>query len=226
MDTGAAIHPYGGVWQHRLHVPAQAPRHGRTAQMTDLDGTHREIGSRSIDAGEARTILVRRRYTAPVGDVWRWCTEAELLGRWFMRPEGDLRLGGRFTFEGNAGGEIRRCEPPRLLAVTWVYGDRPADEVWLRLTEHSPGATLLELEHASVTTEIEVNGRMVDVLLNDPGSGLWGLGAGWEMGLVALDALLRHDAPDPATVRPTSRAQARSLADQSSQAWAALLAAR
>jgi len=87
-------------------------------------------------------------------------------------------------------------------------------------------ATLLELEHASVTTEIEVDGQMVDVLLNDPGSGLWGLGAGWEMGLVALDALVRRDAPDPAAARPTSRAQARSLAEQSSRAWAQLLAAR
>jgi len=213
--------------------------------MTDLDGTHREIGSRRIDAGEARTILMRRRYAAPVAEVWRWCTEADLLGRWFMRPEGDLRLGGRFTFEGNTGGEVRHCEPPRLLAVTWVYGDRPVDEVRLRLAELSPGgaqaepgfggaehpqrladATLLELEHASVTTEIEVDGQMVDVLLNDPGSGLWGLGAGWEMGLVALDALVRRDAPDPAAARPTSRAQARSLAEQSSRAWAQLLAAR
>jgi uncharacterized protein YndB with AHSA1/START domain len=194
--------------------------------MTDLDGTHREIGSRQIDAGAARTILMRRRYAAPAAEVWRWCTEPELLGRWFMRPEGDLRLGGRFTFEGNAGGEIRHCEPPRLLAVTWAYGGRPVDEVRLRLAEQSPGTTLLELEHASVTTEIEVDGRMVDVVLNDPGSGLWGLGAGWEMGLVALDALLRQDAPDQAAVRPASRGQARSLADQSSRAWAELLAAR
>jgi uncharacterized protein YndB with AHSA1/START domain len=213
--------------------------------MTDLDGTHREIGSRQIDAGAARTILMRRRYAAPAAEVWRWCTEPELLGRWFMRPEGDLRQGGRFTFEGNAGGEIRHCEPPRLLAVTWAYGGRPVDEVRLRLAELSPGGaqaepgfggaehpprlagtTLLELEHASVTTEIEVDGRMVDVVLNDPGSGLWGLGAGWEMGLVALDALLRHDAPDQAVVRPASRGQARSLADQSSRAWEQLLAAR
>lgn len=192
--------------------------------MTDLDGTDREIGSRRIDAGQARTILMRRRYAAPIAEVWRWCTDPELLGRWFMRPEGDLRLGGEFNFEGNARGEIRGCEPPRLLAVTWVFGDRPVDEVRLRLAEHSPGATLLELEHASVTTEVEVNGRMVDVLLNDPGTGLWGLGAGWEMGLVALDALLRQDAPDPTTMRPTSRAQVRSLADQSSRAWAQLLA--
>jgi uncharacterized protein YndB with AHSA1/START domain len=192
--------------------------------MSDLDGTHREIGRRRIDAGDARTILMRRRYAAPIGDVWRCCTDPLALGRWFMRPEGDLREGGRFTFEGAAGGEVLRCQPPRLLGVSWVYGDRPADEVELRLGAEG-GGTVLELEHASVTTEIEVDGRMIDVVLNDPGSGLWGLGAGWEMGLVALDGLLRDESPGAGGVRG-ERARARSMAEQSSRAWAALLDAR
>jgi uncharacterized protein YndB with AHSA1/START domain len=192
--------------------------------MSDLDGTHREIGRRRIDAGDARTILMRRRYAAPIGDVWRCCTDPLALGRWFMRPEGDLREGGRFTFEGAAGGEVLRCQPPRLLGVSWVYGDRPADEVEVGLGAQG-GGTVLELEHASVTTEIEVDGRMIDVVLNDPGSGLWGLGAGWEMGLVALDGLLRDESPGAGGVRG-ERARARSLAEQSSRAWAALLDAR
>jgi uncharacterized protein YndB with AHSA1/START domain len=194
--------------------------------MSDLDGTHREIGRRRIDAGEARTILVRRRYAAPIGDVWRCCTEPRALGRWFMRPEGDLREGGRFSFEGAAGGEVRRCQPPRLLAVSWVYGDRPVDEVELRLSADAPGGTVLELEHASVTTEIEVDGRMIDVVLNDPGSGLWGLGAGWEMSLVDLDALLREELTGAGAVRAGERARVKSLAEQSSRAWAELLNAR
>jgi uncharacterized protein YndB with AHSA1/START domain len=190
--------------------------------VSDLGGTHREIGVRRIAAGNARAIVMRRWYGAAIGEVWHCCTDPERLARWFMRPEGDLRVGGRFVFEGNAGGEVRRCEPPRLLAVSWVYGRRPADEVELRLAPEA-GGTVLELEHASVTTHIEVGGRMVDVLLNDPESGLWGLGAGWEMGLVAMDALLRDALPE----RPTRRGAtgATSLADQSSQAWADLLAA-
>lgn len=190
--------------------------------MIDLGGTHREIGRRPIAAGDARTILMRRWYSAAIGDIWHCCTDPERMARWFMRPQGDLRVGGRFVFEGNVGGEVRRCEPPRLLAVSWVHGRRPADEVELRLAPQA-GGTVLELEHASVTTHVEVGGRMVDVLLNDPTSGLWGLGAGWEMGLVALDALLRNALPERATRRGASGAV--SLADQSSQAWAELLAA-
>ncbi len=197
--------------------------------MTDVDGTHREIGSRWIGAGQARTILIRRGYAAPVGEVWRWCTEPDLLGRWFMRPEGDLRPGGRFTFEGAAAGEVPRCQPPRLPAVSWAYGDRPVDEVRVRLAGTPSGGTVLELEHASVTTEIEVDGRMVDVVLNDPGSGLWGLGAGWEMGLVALDGLvcgeLAGELPGRGAAR-ADRARVRSLGEQCSRAWAELLAAR
>ncbi len=195
--------------------------------MTDLGGTHREIGSRRIDAGQARTILMRRRLAAPPREVWRGCTEPDLLVRWFMRPEGDLRPGGRFTFEGAAAGEVRRCQPPRLLAVTWAYGDRPVDEVEVRLAEDPSGGTVLELEHASVTTEIEVDGRMVDVVLNDPGSGLWGLGAGWEMGLLALDELLSGGPAGglPGRSAAGGRSAARGLAEQSSRAWAELLAA-
>src|SRR5260370_16198190 len=44
---------------------------------------------------------------------------------------GDLRLGGHYQFEGNAGGTIRRCEPPRLLAVTWEMGGSPR---WLTIS--------------------------------------------------------------------------------------------
>lgn len=190
--------------------------------MTHLGGTHREIGGRRIAAGDARTILMRRWYGAAIGEVWHSCTDPERVARWFMRPEGDLRVGGRFVLEGGAGGEVRRCEPPRLLAASLVYGSRPADEVELRLAPQA-GGTVLELEHASVTTHVEVGGRMVDVLLNDPDSGLWGLGAGWEMCLVALDALLRDSLPERATRRGATGAA--SLADQSGQAWAVLLAA-
>src|SRR5258708_29536676 len=56
---------------------------------------------------------------------------------------GDLRLGGHYQFEGNAGGTIRRCEPPRLLAVTWEMGGSPS---WLTISlaedpaGHAPGA--------------------------------------------------------------------------------------
>ena len=90
--------------------------------MSDIAGnlaaTHREVRSRGLAAGEARTALMRRRYEAPIEDVWDACTAPDRISRWFIKPTGDLRAGGTYQLEGNAGSEILRCEPPRLLTVT------------------------------------------------------------------------------------------------------------
>jgi hypothetical protein len=90
-----------------------------------------------------------------------------------MEPTGDLRVGSRFSFEGNAGGEILRCEPPRRLTVTWVYGEPPGSQVELRLTPGEAGDTVLELEHFPVAEQVELDGRLVDPVLNDPETGIW-----------------------------------------------------
>jgi uncharacterized protein YndB with AHSA1/START domain len=186
-----------------------------------LAETHREIGRRDADGGTVHSILMRRRYAAPVEDVWEACTTPDRLARFFIRPEGDLRAGGTFRFEGNASGEILRCEPPRLLRITWVYGEPTGDEVELRLAPGKSGETdetVLELEHTSPT-------RLTDFLLNDPKAGIWGLGAGWELSLLALDSHLAGTFPD---VDPGTLAESPELADlanRCSDAWAAVLAA-
>ena len=105
---------------------------------SEIEAINRTVGRRRIANGDGRSVVLRRSYDAPVEDVWDACSDPDRLKRWFGSVSGDLRLGGRFQIEGNAGGEILRCEPPRLLAVSWVYGDNPADEVELRLT---PGRT-------------------------------------------------------------------------------------
>src|SRR5690349_20978581 len=110
--------------------------------------TQRGIGRRRIAAGEARTAIIRRWYDAEIEDVWDACTAPERIGRWFLPVTGKLRLGGTFHLAGNASGEVLRCEPPRLLRVSWAYGGRPTDEVELRLSPGANDGTLLELEHA------------------------------------------------------------------------------
>ena len=86
-------------------------------------------------------------YDAPIEDVWDALTDPERIGRWFLPISGDYRLGGRYQFEGNAGGEIVACERPHRLRVTWVYGEAasPADvsEVELRLSPSTPSSTTL-----------------------------------------------------------------------------------
>lgn len=191
--------------------------------MTDdtaFDETHREVRSRRIAAGQARTVLLRKSYDAPIEDVWDACTNPDRLSRWFLKVTGDLRTGGTFDLDGNASGEILRCEPPRHLAVTWVYGDRPVDEVDLRLSPGADGTTVLELEHATVTTMVEWDGQQVDVLP--------GMGSGWDPALYALDLHLKDELPDALAEewrRGVTPPQVEELISRSAQTWAALVEA-
>jgi uncharacterized protein YndB with AHSA1/START domain len=188
--------------------------------MTDdasaLEATHREVGRRRIGAGEARTALIRRRYDAPIEDVWDACTNPDRLNRWFLQVTGDLRVGGTFSLRGNASGEIVRCEPPRLLAVTWAFGDRPVDEVELRLSSDPDGETLLELEHATVSGLVEWEGEMVDVIP--------GVGSGWEVPLIYLGRFLRGELPDaPSAEWYEPNREDAELANRSAEVWEALV---
>ncbi|APU15137.1 MULTISPECIES: SRPBCC family protein [Actinoalloteichus] len=192
------------------------------SRLKDTDvvtGTRREISAHDTATGEALTM--RRRYAAHVSDVWDACTDPDRLARFFMRPDGDLRVGGRFSFPGNAHGEILRCEPPWLLVVSWIYGVPGGEQVELRLSPDEDGGTLLELRHSAPD-------GLLDRVVNDPDSGAWGIGAGWELGLIALEASLREELPglESASVQDSPEfAAVAELAERVSAAWAAALTA-
>ena len=70
----------------------------------------REVGGRVLEAGRARVVTVSRSYPAELADVWEACTNPERIPRWFLPVRGELKEGGRYQLEGNAGGTItRRC---------------------------------------------------------------------------------------------------------------------
>jgi uncharacterized protein YndB with AHSA1/START domain len=153
--------------------------------MIDIPGQlaaiHREVGERELDGGgEGVAVLMRRTYGAPIEDVWDAVTDPVRMKRWFLPVSGDLRAGGNFQLEGNAGGEILTCEPPRLLRVT--FGG-PTSVVELRLVE-SEGETLLELEH---TVPLEMARSVAGALY---------VGPGWDGALMALDLYVRGEVPD------------------------------
>jgi uncharacterized protein YndB with AHSA1/START domain len=119
-------------------------------------------------------VIATRRYDTDIDDLWDALTSAERIPRWFLPISGELRLGGRYQFEGNAGGEITRCEPPLLLSVTWEYGGEVS---WLTVTlkGDSSGGTRLELEHIA-----HVDGDRWDRF--GPGA----VGVGWDLALMGL----------------------------------------
>ena len=183
----------------------------------EIDAVHRETGQRHIPAGAGRTVVMRRSYDAPVEDVWDAITDPDRINRWFLPITGDLRLGGRYQLKGNAGGEILRCEPPHLLAVTWVFGEDTTDaditEVQVRLSPGADGATVFELEHTAVVDPQ----RWAEF---GPGA----VGVGWDLTLIGLGLHLRGesiDDPDAWLVSP----EVREYMTASSDAWGLALRA-
>jgi uncharacterized protein YndB with AHSA1/START domain len=175
----------------------------------EINAERRQVGSRVLDTGEARTITITRTYDAPLEEVWDACTNAERIPRWFLPVSGELRLGGRYQLEGNAAGTIERCDPPVSFAATWEYG---GDISWieLRLFAEADGRTRFELEHiAHVGDE-----RWVQF---GPGA----VGVGWDLALMGLAMHLRSGTSvDPREVAAWSASdEGKRFVSLSSQKW-------
>jgi uncharacterized protein YndB with AHSA1/START domain len=155
--------------------------------IDELQANTREVGSGTLPAGEAKVVTLSRTYAADAEDVWDAITTPERLARWFLPVSGDLRLGGTYQLEGNAGGEIRACEPPRRLQLTWIMGEPPGSEdssIVDVVLEPDPdlGGTRLTLRHTAV-----VPPEMWDTF--GPGA----VGVGWELGVLSLAAHLEGE---------------------------------
>ncbi len=139
-----------------------------------ISAVRRQVGTRTLEAGQARVVTLTRTYGAPVDDVWDACTNVERIPRWFLPITGDLRVGGRYQLEGNAGGVVERCDPPRSFAATWEFGG-DVSTIEVRFDPAPASGTVLTLEHV---------GHVDDEFWDRFGPGAVGLG--WEGGLLGL----------------------------------------
>jgi uncharacterized protein YndB with AHSA1/START domain len=176
---------------------------------SQLNAIHRQVEQQlpADGSGERVSVLLRRGYDAPIDDVWDAVTQPDRIKRWLMPISGELRVGGSFQLEGNAGGEILTCEPPRLLKVTF---GAPTSIVEVRLTPGGDGDTVLELEH---TVPIEIA---------QSGAGALYVGPGWDGALLGLGLFLRGEAVgDP--VAAANSPEAQEFSKQSVHAWAVVV---
>ena len=88
-----------------------------------LDSVTRTVTSGRRDGADTKTVTVSQSYPVGIDELWAAVTDGERISRWLMPITGDLRLGGRYQLEGNAGGTIEECLPRERIAVTWEYGD-------------------------------------------------------------------------------------------------------
>jgi uncharacterized protein YndB with AHSA1/START domain len=134
----------------------------------------RKLETRLHDGRPARVVVAARTYDTTVDDLWDAITSRERIPRWFLPVFGDLRLGGRYQLQGNAGGTITRCEPPRVVAMTWEFG---GDVTWLEVTLEptKDGRAHLQLEHLA---------HVPDDRWDEFGPGA--VGVGWDTALLGL----------------------------------------
>jgi uncharacterized protein YndB with AHSA1/START domain len=177
----------------------------------EISSVDRRIGSRRLEAGEARTLTVSRVYDTPPEDLWEACTDPERLSRWFLPITGDLRPGGRFEFQGNASGTIERCDPPHSVDATWEYGGQTS-WVELRLAPEPDGGTRFALEHIA---------RVEDEMWAQFGPGA--VGVGWDQAFLGLTLHLTTGAerPDREAVEAwQTSGEGRQFVSLSSERWA------
>jgi len=110
---------------------------------------------------------------APPERIFQALSNASELSRWFTNPECpakfwkmDARVGGRYSYETEPGsvvvndvrqfkchGEIVECDPPRLLAYTWIanWHDDPSIHTLVRW-ELTPkqGGTHVKVTHSGL----------------------------------------------------------------------------
>ncbi|WP_130011480.1 SRPBCC family protein [Serinicoccus sediminis] len=180
--------------------------------LQELRLVDRSVGEGTVPAGPAQVVTLSRRYAATPAELWDALTQPERLARWFLPVEGELVLGGRYAFTGNAGGVIRECEPRRRLLVTWEMGptgpeDASLVEVLLDDAGDGSAGTVLTLTHRAQTPP-----EMWDQF--GPGA----VGVGWDGALLGLSLHLAGG-PLPTTEDLDRDPAVREFNAAAAQAW-------
>jgi uncharacterized protein YndB with AHSA1/START domain len=173
----------------------------------------REVADRTQDGQPAKAVVAARTYDTDAADLWDALTNPERIPRWFSPVTGDLKLGGRYQIQGNAGGTIRRCDPPAALDLTWEFG---GGKSWVTLRLAAEGArTRLTLEHIMLAEDMKGE----HWLQFGPGA----VGVGWDLSFLGLGLHLASGGAKLPETDPAWMAsdEAKAFMRGSADAWAA-----
>lgn len=173
-----------------------------------LGAMTREVHNLEKDGQPAKAVVASRVYDTTAADLWDALTRAERIKRWFAPVTGELKLGGRYQVENNAGGTILECVPEKKVALTWEFGGIPS---WVTVTLTPEGAgTRLELEHvAHLSPHWDQFG---------PGA----VGVGWDLGFMGLSRHLAEpeaDLPAEAVAGWGETKEAKDMMRTASDGW-------
>ena len=170
----------------------------------------RRVETIEKDGKPAKVVVASRTYPTGIDDLWDALTSIERIPRWFSPVTGELKVGGQYQIQGNAGGEVVSCDPPRHFEITWVFDGQVS---WVTVDlRQEPGAsdTTLELRHTAHPPE-----EFWDQF--GPGA----VGVGWDLSLLGLALHVDSgEAVDPATAEAWSLSpNGKAFATASSERW-------
>lgn len=146
--------------------------------LEHLDAVTRRVTDTTRDDVPVHRIALSRVFDAPTDRVWAAVSDPEEIPRWFLPVSGDLRTGGTYQLDGNAGGRILVCEPPRSYSITWEF-DGSLSWVDVGVVDEAGGARLDLIHDAPVAGDEHWRAF---------GAGAGGIG--WEMGWIGLATYL------------------------------------
>jgi len=148
--------------------------------QSQLAAVSRSIHTEDREGHPCRVQTLEQVYPAPIDDVWEAVTTPERITRWFLPVSGELKLGGRYQLEGNAGGEVLECVPPARgeasYRITWEFGGGVS---WVTVRLAADGEqTRFGLEHVARVADMPAE------MWQTYGPGATGVG--WDGGLLGL----------------------------------------
>lgn len=103
------------------------------------------------DDKAASAVTLTRLCDTGVDDFWDTLTSKQRIPRWFLPIEGELKVGGRYQLQGNAGGSITVCTPPSHFAATWEFG---GGTNWIDVSVAAErGKARMTLEHTAIVED-------------------------------------------------------------------------
>ena len=169
--------------------------------LEHVNAIHRQVQL----TGEEVRVVLRRSYQAEPEEIWDALTDPDRIRRWFMPITGELKAGGSFQLEGNAGGEILECEPPERFKLT--FGG-PTSLVEIRLTAGPDDTTELQMDHS------------VPAAMAGGAGGALYVGPGWDGGLLGLALYINGEiAEDHDPQAMANSPEAAEFTKESVRAW-------
>ena len=132
---------------------------------------HRILGSlRSVDG--KGIVRIEHRFDTGIDDLWSAITDPRRLARWIGEVEGDLRLGGEYSFRffasGSEGtGRVEACAPPSRLLVTMALGQPDEDVIEAILAADGDQTILVWEERGMPVDQLAGYGAGVQIHVED-----------------------------------------------------------